>query len=156
MPITQSITSEYQRRLLLHLKCLFWCLHQRQARYNLNLVLHSLEHQHTHPEIENSNLGDNLKFILEHLDPPNLTCLGQAISQLHESVGSQDISEKYFEIGHYIQTLSPFNHIGEESYGIITSITPQLRGLFLSPEGDLALSPFAPSDIRIIFGTYIV
>jgi hypothetical protein len=157
MPMTQSITPDKQRRLLLHLKCLFWCLHQMQTRYDLNLVLYSLEHQHIHPEIENSNLGDNVKYVLKHLETEDLLCLSDAMSHLPDSVGSQDILEKHLEMGHYVQTLRSFNQIRDESYGIITSITPpQLRGLFYTCDGHLVESPFAPSDVRVILGTYVV
>jgi hypothetical protein len=146
-----------QRRiLLLHLKCLLWCLHQMQPRYNLNVVLYSIEHGDLHPEVRDSNLGDNLAYLLAHLDPEDLGRLGESVADLGRSVGSMDIGDKHFEMGHYIQALNDFGPITAGSYGVITAITPQLRGLFHFDGDHLYEAPFAPSDVRVIFGTYIV
>ena len=147
---------QQRRKLLLHLKCLFWCLNQMQPRYNVNLVQYSLEHGAIHPEIENSNLGDNLRYLLDHLDAEDRLRIGGAMRHLAESIGSVDIGDKHFEMGHYIQSLNDFGPITEGTYGVISSITPQLHGLFYLEGGHLIETSFAPSDIRVIFGTYIV
>jgi hypothetical protein len=55
-----------------------------------------------------------------------------------------------------VQSLNDFGPIPAGTYGIISSVTPQLRGLFYVDGGHLIEVPFAPSDIRVIFGTYIV
>ena len=94
-----------RKKLLLHLKCLLWCLHQMQTRYDLNLVLYSLEHFHIHPEISDSNLGDNLDYILSNIDSEDALRLGDALCHLPESVGSLDMDDQHYEMGHYIQTL---------------------------------------------------
>ncbi|MCL5271026.1 MAG: hypothetical protein M1457_10885 [bacterium] len=145
-----------RRKFLLHLKCLLWCVHQMHTRYDLNLVLYSLEHESVHPEIKDSNLGDNLAHILDHLEPEDVARLSQALARLPESIGAMDIGDKHFEIGHYIQALQGFGPITEGAYGVITAITPQLRGLFYLEGARLIEAPFAPSAIRVIFGTYIV
>lgn len=147
---------ENSRKLLLHLKCLFWCLHQMQTRYDLNLVLYSFEHKLTHPEIADSNLGDNVGYLLEHVGPEDISRLCDALRNLPETVSSQDTSEKHFEIGHYMQAINKFGTIPDGSYGVISSITPQLRGLFYVDQEKLVEVPFAPKDIQVIFGTYIV
>lgn len=149
-------TVQHRRKLLHHLKCLFWCLNQMQTRYNVNLVLYSLERQSIHPEIFDSNLGDNLKYLMENLEPEDLDRMGGAMRHLSESIGSLDMADKHFEMGHYVQSLEDFGPITAGSYGIISSITPQLRGLFYLEGGHLIEAPFAPSDVRVIFGTYIV
>ena len=149
-------TVQQRRKLLLHLKCMFWCLNQMCTRYNVNLVLYSLEHGSIHPEILDSNLGDNLKYLMEHLEAEDLARVGAAMRHLARSIGSIDVDEKHFEMGHYIQSLGDFGPITAGTYGIISSITPQLHGLFYLEGGHLIEVPFAPSDIRVIFGTYIV
>lgn len=152
--LAQSV--QQRRKVLLHLKCLFWCLNQMQTCYNVNLVLYSLEHHSIHPEIVDSNLGDNLKFLLEHLDYEDLNRVGGAMHHLAQSIGSMDMGDKHFEMGHYVQSLNDFGPIASGTYGVISSVTPQLRGLFYVDGGHLIEVPFAPSDIRVIFGTYIV
>jgi hypothetical protein len=152
----QVLSAPHHRKLLLHLKCLVWCLHQMQTRYDLNLVLYSLERHSLHPEIMDSHLGDNLNFLIQHLDLEDLSRLSDAMRHLPETLATMDIGEKHFEMGHYIQCLDGFGPISADSYGVITSITPQLRGLFLLEGAHLLEAPFAPSHIRVIFGTYIV
>jgi len=145
-----------QRRILLNLKCLFWCLHELRQNYNLNLALHSLERRNIHPDIANSHLGDNLEFLLSTFTHDDIEHIQDALRLMSESRASVDIEHKHFEIGHYIQALTDFGPIAEDSYGIICSITPQLRGLFYLDGGLVMLSSFAPSNVRIIFGTYIL
>ncbi len=151
-----TLVIEHRRRLLHHLKALFWCLHQMQTRYDLNLVLYSLEHRQLHTEIRDSNLGDNLAFLMEHLEPEDLGHVADAIRLLPDSIGSMDIMDNHFEIGHYIQANRGFNQVCDGEYGIIAQISPQLRGLFYCGDGHVALLPFDPSGVRCIFGTYIV
>lgn len=145
-----------RRKLLLHLKCLFWCLNQMQTRYNVNLVLYSLDHETIHPEIVDSNLGDNLRYLKDNLEPEDLERISGAMGHLAQSTVAVDMGEIHFEVGHYIQSLNDFGPITADTYGVIASVTPQLRGLFYLEGGHLIEAPFAPSDIRVIFGTYIV
>src|SRR5262245_26337418 len=119
-----------QRKILLNLKCLFWCLHELRQNYNLNLALHSLERRTIHPDIANSHLGDNLEFLLDTFPSEDLEHLQHALSLMNDSKASIDIDYKHFEIGHYVQAITDFGPIAEGSYGIICAITPQLRGLF--------------------------
>jgi hypothetical protein len=149
-------TVSQRRKLLLHLKCLFWCLNQMQTRYNVNLVLHSLEHESIHPEIIDSNLGDNLRYLKDNLDPEDLERIGGSMRHLSQSMVALDMDEKHFEVGHYIQSLNDFGPITAGTYGVIAAVTPQLRGLFYLDGGHLIEAPFAPSDVRVIFGTYLV
>ncbi len=152
-PVRQS---RQTRKILLNLKCLFWCLHQLQTRYDLNLVLQSLERRAIHPEIADSNLGDNLTYLLDHLAPEDLPRLAEAIDGLPLSAGSTDIMDKHFEIGHYIQSLTDFGPIRSGTYGIISAVTPQLRGLFLVEGDSLIEAPFPPESTQTIFGTYVI
>lgn len=147
---------QQRRKVLHHLKCLFWCLNQMQTRYNVNLVLYSLEHLAIHPEIADSNLGDNVRYLLDHLDGEDLSRLSGAMRNMAQSIGAMDIDDKHFEMGHYIQSLEDFGPITAGTYGVISSVTPQLRGLFYIEGGHLMEVPYAPSDIRVIYGTYIV
>ena len=144
------------RKILLNLKCLFWCLHQMQTRYDLNLVLQSLERRSVHREISDSNLGDNVAFLIDHFELGDLQRLSAAIQHLPESISTMDIEEKHFEIGHYIQSLEDFGPIKAETYGVISRISPQLRGLFLLDGEHLIDTPIPPASTQTIFGTYIV
>lgn len=155
-PAPVAARTKSTRKLLLHLKCLFWCLHQTQTRYDLNLVFHSLERHRIHPEMADSNLGDNLAFLLEHLEDPDLKALAAALRDLSESIAVMDIADKHFEIAHYLQSLEPFGPIPRGAYGIISRISPQLRGLFVTDGNHLIETPFPPASVRTIFGTYIV
>lgn len=145
-----------RRKLLLHLKCLFWCLNQMQTRYDLNLVLYSLEHRTAHPEILDSNLGDNVSFLLEHLEPEDLGRMAEAMRHLPDSLDQVEYADKQFILGHYVQALCDFGPITEGTYGIISTLVPTLHGLFLVEGGHLFESPFEPDDVRVIFGTYVV
>jgi hypothetical protein len=127
-----------------------------QTRYNVNLVLYSLEHLAVHDEIADSNLGDNVRYLLDHVEPEDLGRLSGAMGHLSQSIAAMDIDDKHFEVGHYIQSLEDFGPITAGTYGVIASVTPQLRGLFYLQGGRLMEVPFAPSDVRVIFGTYIV
>lgn len=152
--LTQAV--QQRRKLLLNLKCLFWCLNQMQTRYDLNLVLYSLEHMLIHPEVRDSNLGDNLAYLIEHLPPEDLARVAGAMEHLPESEGQVELGDKSFCLGHYIQALTDFGPIAEGSYGIIATVTPKLRGLFLVDGERLHESQFEPDQVRVIFGTYIV
>ena len=151
-----AVAIEHRRKLLHHLKALVWCLHQMQTRYDLNLVLYSLERRAIHSEIADSNLGDNLAFLLEHLSGEDLIRLGRTLRQLPESITSMDILDNHFEIGHYIQCRVGFGPVEEGQYGIISQISPQLRGLFHGKGNRLHDVAFDPSMVRCIFGTYII
>lgn len=147
---------QIQRKVLLNLKCLFWCLHELQQQYNLNLVLHSLERRAIHPDIVNSHLGDNLEYLLGTLESEDIEALQSALRHMADSRSMMEIEGKHFEIGHYVQAVDDFGPIAEGSYGVISSITPQIRGLFLLDGNRLMESTFAPSNARVIFGTYII
>lgn len=146
---------QVQRQVLLNLKCLFWCVHQLGQQYNLNLVLHSLERHHIHPELADSHLGDNIAFLLENISQDDIETICRALAGMRLSRAAMDVDDKHFEMGHYIQAIAGFGPIAEDSYGIICSITPDLCGLFYLEGGHLMEHEFAPSDVRVIFGTYI-
>lgn len=143
------------RRLLLNLKCLFWCLSQMRQHYDVNLVLFSLEHRSIHGEIRDSNLGDNLAFILERCGDRDLLQVAEALQRMGHSTPAREIAGKHFEMGHYVQALEDFGPITAGTYGIISCITPMLHGLFYL-DGRLLEAPFTPGKVRTIFGTYIV
>lgn len=155
MPTTPMQAGQQRRQVLLNLKCLFWCLENMGRRYDLNLVKHSLELNYLHRDLEDSNLGDNLQFLMEHLEEPDRHRILEALESMEKSRPSIDVGEKHFEIGHYLQTEYDFGPIAAGSYGIICSVTPQLRGLFYFDGPHLMECAFAPSNVRTIFGTYI-
>lgn len=156
MPTMPAPAAGQQRRkVLLNLKCLFWCLHELEQSYNLNVVLHSIERRSLHPDIADSHLGDNLNYLMETLEEDDLPRIEDALSHTAQSRSWIDVADKHFEIGHYVQALKSFGPIAEDSYGIISSITPELRGLFCVDGIHLMESAFAPSDVRVIFGTYV-
>lgn len=144
-----------RRQALLHLKSLFWCLHQLSRQYNLNLVQHSIERGSLHPDLDGSNLGDNIQYLLDTFDEHDRRHILDALRHQAHSRAAMDVAEKHFEIGHYVQAETSFGPIAEGSYGIICAITPQLRGLFYLDGDSLMTSAFAPSDVRVIFGTYV-
>jgi hypothetical protein len=149
-------TVRQRRKMLLHLKCLFWCLNQMQTRYDLNLVLYSLEHQQVHLEILDSNLGDNVEFLIENFEREDLSRLARSMRHLPDNLGEVEYADKKFIMGHYIQAIEDFGPITAGTYGIISSLLPNLQGLFLVDGDHLFQTPFQPNDVRIIFGTYIV
>lgn len=149
-------TSRDQRRVLLHLKSLFWCLHEMGGHYNLNLALHSLDRRALHPDVANSHLGDNLEYLLSVFGEGDTARLQDALRRMTDSKAGVDIDGKHFEIGHYIQALEDFGPIVEGAYGIICSVSPRLNGLFLLDGPHLLQTPFAPSNVRTIFGTYAI
>lgn len=155
MPTMPLPAGQLQRKALLNLKCLFWCIHQLHRQYNVNLAVHSLERGALHPDVANSHLGDNLEYLLETFDEEDIPRLAHALERMSESRSSIDVGEKHFEIGHYVQSVAGFGTIAEGAYGIICSVTPDLRGLFYLEGGHLMESVFAPSDVRVIFGTYV-
>ncbi len=148
--------SQRQRQVLLNLKCLFWCLHELRQNYNLNLALHSLERRVIHPDLANSHLGDILEFLEHTFSDEDLDRIQSSLQAMAESKTSIRMADKHFEVGHYVQALDDFGPIAEGSYGIICSVTPQLRGLFLVGENELMESEFAPSNVGVIFGTYVL
>lgn len=146
---------QQRRQVLLNLKCLFWCLENMGRRYDMNLVKHSLELNYLHRDLEDSNLGDNLQFLMDCLEQADRQRILEALDHMAESRASVDVGEKHFEIGHYLQTEYDFGPIAAGSYGIICSVTPQLRGLFYLDGPSLMETEFAPSNVRTVFGTYI-
>lgn len=148
-------TDQVDRKVLLNLKCLFWCIHELRQQYNLNLTLHTLEQGRLHPDLVDSHLGDNLSFLMETFEGDDLARLRHGLERITESRASIDVGDKHFEVGHYVQATGSFGPIAEESYGVICSVTPELRGLFYLEGGHLMESAFAPSDVRVIFGTHV-
>ncbi len=155
IPLAPLQPGQQRRQVLLNLKSLFWCLRQLRHEYNINLVVHSLERRYLHPDIADSHLGDNIAYLMETLDEADLDHIIEALGRLGASQPAVDMGDKHFEIGHYIQAIGEFGAIAEEIYGIITCVTPELRGLFYLEGPHLMESAFAPSDVRVIFGTYI-
>jgi len=94
-------------------------------------------------------------FLLEHFDPEDLERLQSALSHIMESRDSIEVGDKEFMVGHYVQAVDDFGPIAADSFGIICSVTPELRGLFLLDGAHLMESPFAPANVRVIFGTYV-
>lgn len=145
-----------RRKLLHHLKCLFWCLNQMQTRYDLNLVLYSLEHRNIHPEIRDSNLGDNVAYLIDFFESEDLSRLAEAMRHLPETIGQVEWADKQFIVGHYIQSLEDFGPITPGCYGVIVALSPALHGLFLVDGDHLFESPFDSEQVRVIYGTYII
>jgi hypothetical protein len=129
-----------------------------QTRYDLNLVLYSLERRDLHPDIRDSNLGDNVAFLMEHLENEDLARACGAMSRIPDSAGSLDVGEKHLEIGHYIQAARDFGPIRAGTYGVISAISPCPHGLFLVKGVDSLLmeAQFDPRDVSTIFGTYVI
>lgn len=146
---------QLERKILLNMKCLFWCLHEMDQQYNLNLTLYSLDRKALHPDIELSHLGDNLDYLIHNLEPDDIARVQEALARIGASKSSMTISDRQFIIGHYVQAIDDFGPIAAGSYGVISAITPELRGLFLLEGRRVMESSFAPSNVRIIFGTYI-
>jgi hypothetical protein len=92
---------------------------------------------------------------MEHLEDGDRHRILEALDSMTKSRPAIDVGEKHFEIGHYVQTEYDFGPIAAGSYGIICSVTPQLRGLFYFDGPHLMECAFAPSNVRTIFGTYI-
>lgn len=155
MLLTSGLDSrQAERKILLNLKCLFWCLHELDQQYNLNLTLHSLETKSPHADIQRSHLGDNLDYLIHALEPEELDRIQTALARIGASKSAMTIGDRQFIIGNYIQAVDDFGPIAAGSYGVISSITPEMRGLFLLDGNILMESIFAPSNVRIIFGTY--
>jgi hypothetical protein len=152
---TEQAPRHRERQVLLNLKCLFWCLHELRRQYSLNLALHTLERGVMHPDVANSHLGDNLQFLLASYGEEEREKIRQALLAMIGSRTSVDVDDKHFEVGHYIQAADDFGAIAEGSRGIIASVTPRLLGLFYLDDASLMLSEFAPSNVGVIFGTYI-
>lgn len=154
VPKAPIAAGQLRRQVLLHMKCLFWCLHEHGRRYNQNLAMHSLDRRRLHPDVADSHLGDNLQFLIDHIEAEGLTRIQDAIGRVGDSRAAMDIGAMHFEIGHYVQAVKSFGPIAEGAQGIISSVTPELRGLFLLEGSHVMESAFAPSDVRVIFGTY--
>ena len=118
-------------------------------------MLHSLEQRRLHADIVGSHLGDNLEYLMETFAAEDIGKIQEALVYLSQSEASIDVGEKHFEVGHYVQALGSFGPIVEGSCGIICSVTPELRGVFYLEGGHLMEASFAPSDVRVIFGTYV-
>ena len=114
LPTMSAEPGQSQRQVLLNMKCLLWCLLQMSRQYSTNLALHSLEAGELHADIQDSNLGDNLQFLIDTFGRADRDRIIDALGPMAGSQASVDIGGKHFEVGHYVQALKSFGPIAEE------------------------------------------
>jgi hypothetical protein len=144
------------RKLLLHIKSLVWCLNKAQQQYNVTLMTASLENGSVIDALRDTNLGDNLAYLLSTLPPGrDIQTLIGCLRQVPASAPAHHIGEMHYEVGHYLQTLENVNNVPKGSYGIISFLGDQTKGLFYVEKKGLVETLITWPSVKVIYGTRI-
>ncbi len=144
------------RKLLLHIKSLVWCLNKAQQHYNLTLITASLENGRVIDALRDTNLGDNLAYLLSTLtDRRDIQTLIGCLQRVPASTSARQIDDMHYEVGHYLQTLEDVDDVPGGSYGIISFLGGKLKGLFYVENKGLVETVISTSNVRVIYGTRI-
>ena len=145
------------RDLMLHLKSLLWCLAKDSKRYNLNLIMDSLNSRQVPESIQRTPLGRNLLFLIDEL-----ACCGgfpdvlSALKKIPKCECSIDTLMGPIEMGQYLVTIKKIEQLPVGSYGVISFISKdRLMGLFYSEGAGIVEKKFKMDQIKIIKGTLI-
>jgi hypothetical protein len=157
------------QRVLLHIKSLVWCLSKASQRYNLSLIVACLSERRVLDPLRNTNLGDNLTYLLSALKhPQDLQVLVSCLQELPKSQSQLRMEKQQYEIGHYLEALEDLTPpcagvpVPKGSYGIISWLKEpavplgrHIRGLFYVEESGLIETIIEPQQVRVIYGTMI-
>lgn len=144
------------RKLLLHMKSLVWCLNKAQQHYNLTLITASLENGTVIDALRDTNLGDNLAYLLSALtDRRDIQTLIGCLKRVPASSPARQINDMHYEVGHYLQTLEDVNNVPKGSYGIISFLGDRIKGLFYVENTGLVETVISTSNVRVIYGTRV-
>jgi hypothetical protein len=144
------------RKLLLHVKSLVWCLNKAQQHYNLGLITVSLESGKVIDVLRDTNLGDNLAYLLSTLtDRRDIETLIGCLRRVPDSAAARHINDMHYEVGHYLQTLEDVDNVPRGSYGIISFLGGKIKGLFYVENKGLVETVISPSSVKIIYGTIV-
>jgi len=146
----------FLRDLMLHLKSLLWCLNKDRERYNLRVILDSLNARHVPVSIQGTPLGNNLNFLIYELNArggidPLLDVL-QNISTSNQKL-ARDCVE--IEVGQYLKTLKPIEDVPAGSCGVICFLGKTIQGLFYVENLGLRKKDIILDQVKVIYGTFI-
>jgi hypothetical protein len=142
--------------LMLHLKSLVWCLASHKHRYNLRLVLDSLNARHVPESIQGTTLGQNLNYLIFELNNRGeLHGLLITLQKIEKSKSSINKGTVVLELGQYIRAEVAFNGIPKGSFGVISFIDTEVFGLFYIEGKGLVERIIKMKLIKIIRGTFI-
>jgi hypothetical protein len=144
------------QKILLHIKSLLWCSTKAGQQYNLGLITASLSEGRVLESLQNTNLGDNLAFILSILKrPKDRRTLIACLEALPKSSCQVEVGREKYEIGHYLQALEDLASVPKGSYGLISRLNKRIRGLFYVEGSGLIETTIKPEQVRVIYGTTI-
>ncbi len=150
------------RDLLLHLKSLIWCLNKDRKRYNLRLILDSLNARHVPESIQSAPLGQNLNYLIQNLAPQgSLQTLVHSLHRIRKSDVKSEGALGDLELGHYLKTKRAVEEIPPGSYGVVSFLgnvidgLNVINGLFYVEGRGLMEKTISPEQVDVIFGTTI-
>lgn len=144
-------------KLFWHIKCLVRCLRWDCEKYDIGLIVSSLEKRNVSPDIADSPLGKNIKYILENLADGDIKTLLKSLKDVspRKAVLAKALREQD-EVGNYVKAVKGAKSVPPESYGIIFKKTDKLFGLFLDSSTDtLFIKEVVLSDVNFIPGKNI-
>lgn len=145
------------RDLMLHLKSLLWCLSKDSKRYNLNLIMDSLNSRQVPESIQRTPLGRNLIFLIDEL-----TCCGgfpsllSALRKIPQSECCIDTPLGQIEMGQYLTNIENIEDLPAGCYGVASFTSKDcLMGLFYCEGAGIVEKKFNLAQIKLIEGTLI-
>ena len=144
------------RDLLLHLKSLIWCLNKDRERYNLRLILDSLNARHVPESVQSAHLGQNLNYLIQSLaSQGSLQTLVHSLRRIRKSEVESAGALGDIELGHYLKTKKAMEDIPRGSYGVVSFLGKAIHGLFYVEGRGLVERTVNPNQVDVIFGTTI-
>jgi len=144
------------RDLFLHLKSLIWCLNKNGDRYNLKMILDSLNARHIPESIQMTPLGRNLTYLIHELSTRGgVQPLLKTLRKIRSSETGQKTPEGEIELGQYLQTTRDLDELPPGTFGVISFLGPIMRGLFYLEDRGLVEKPVTLSQVRVLPGTTI-
>jgi len=144
------------KRFLLHIKALVWCLHRVCQKYNLTTVIESLKEGKIHPSLVDTNLGENIKYIIDNIENENdIQKLIQYLNDVPKhKVGLSNLLKNDDEVGYYIKSLEQIGDVPPGCFGVVMKSNSNLEVIFYLDKEGLIKKIVKPDQIELIPGTY--
>ncbi|MBN1903288.1 hypothetical protein JW926_18355 [Candidatus Sumerlaeota bacterium] len=142
---------------MLNLKSLIWCLSKDRHRYNLRLVLDSIYAKHIPVSIQGTPLGRNLTYLIHEMSCcEGLYVLLNTLKKLPGSEIRINTPIGELELGHYLKTRENIGFVPKDSYGVVSFLGSEMRGLFYDEKQGMIEASFRRDQVEVHYGTSIL
>ena len=156
--MNQTTTKWDYRKFFLNLKTLIWCLNRASTKYHLPMVIEALERRAIPKALEETNLGDNIAYLLEVLDTRReIKDLIEALRHSSASLPCLDCSGEHLELPHYLRAARPLGEaVPPGTFGLAINLQPDhLEALFYCSDKGFTPISIKLDDVELLYGTLL-